>query len=153
MGFFLEDNETLGGVFGNLRVDKFPSLVGADNTPVVRLAEMYMIRAEARARTGNEAGAIEDLMTIRSRAWASAPMVTATGQALLDEIEEEKRIELSYEGHRLWELMRMQRDVVRTDCTAPAEVCTITYPNDRFIIAIPDTELAANPNITQNAGY
>ncbi|MEL7119429.1 MAG: RagB/SusD family nutrient uptake outer membrane protein [Bacteroidota bacterium] len=153
MGFFLEDNETLGGVFGNLRMDKFPSLVGADNTPVVRLAEMYLIRAEARARTGNEAGAIEDLMTIRSRAWASAPMVTASGQALLDEIEEEKRIELSYEGHRLWELMRMQRDVVRNDCTAPAEACTITYPSDRFVIAIPDDEINANPNMTQNTGY
>jgi tetratricopeptide (TPR) repeat protein len=152
IGLFKED-ATLAGVFGPIRVNKFPSIDGADNTPVVRLAEMYMIRAEARARTGNESGAIEDLMTIRTRAWPDAPMVDATGDALLAEIEEEKRIELMYEGHRLWDLMRWGRDVVRTDCTAPVDVCTITYPNDRFVLPIPNPEINANPNIQQNAGY
>jgi hypothetical protein len=151
-GLFKED-PTLAGVYAPIRVNKFPAIDGSDNTPVVRLAEMYMIRAEARAMTGNEDGAIEDLMTIRRRSWADAPDVTATGQALLDEIEEEKRIELMFEGHRLWELMRKKRDVVRTDCTAPADVCTITYPNDRFILPIPDSETNANPNIQQNPDY
>lgn len=148
-----KEDETLAGVYGPIRVDKYPSVNGDDNTPVVRLAEMYLIRAEARAMQGNEDGAIEDLMTIRTRAWPDAPEVTATGQDLLDEIEEEKRIELMYEGHRLWDLMRKKRDVVRNDCTAPAEVCTINYPSDRFVLPIPNPELNANPNIQQNPGY
>ncbi len=148
-----KEDPTLAGVYAPIRVNKFPQIDGSDNTPVVRLAEMYLIRAEARAMTGNESGAIEDLMTIRMRAWPDAPAVTASGQDLLDEIEEEKRIELMYEGHRLWELMRKKRDVVRGDCTAPADVCTITYPNDRFILPIPDAEMNANPNIAQNPDY
>ncbi|MEM8524448.1 MAG: RagB/SusD family nutrient uptake outer membrane protein [Bacteroidota bacterium] len=146
-----KEDETIGGVYGSLRMNKFPSITGEDHTPVIRLAEMYLIRAEARAKLGDEAGAIEDLMTIRSRAWASAPEVTASGQELLDEIALEKRRELMFEGHRLWELMRHQQSVIRTDCTAP--VCEITYPNDRFVLPIPQQELNANPNIEQNEGY
>ncbi len=144
-------DETLAGVYGTIRVNKFPNINGEDNTPVIRLSELYLIRAEARAMTGNEAGAIEDLMTIRQRAWPTAPAVTATGEALLDEIEREKRIELMFEGHRLWDLMRKGRSVMRTDCTAP--ICEINYPNERFILPIPQQELVANPNISQNPGY
>ncbi|RMG23889.1 MAG: RagB/SusD family nutrient uptake outer membrane protein [Bacteroidetes bacterium] len=149
---FTED-ENLGGVFGLLRVNKWPSQIGADNTPVIRLSEIYLIRAEARAMTGNEAGAQADVTLIRQRGLPTAEAVTATGQALLDEIEKEKRIELMFEGHRLWELMRKQRGVVRTDCTAPAGKCVINYPNDRFVLPIPQNEIDANPNMTQNPGY
>ena len=145
-------DETLGGgMFGDLRVNKFPSTTGEDNTPVVRLAEVYLIRAEARARNGNEAGAIEDLMTIRRRAWPTAPDITATGDELVEEIITERRRELAFEGHRLWDLMRLKRGVVRNDCTAP--ICDISYPNDRFILPIPVQEMDANPSITQNPGY
>ena len=147
-------DETLGGGdLGDLRVAKYPSNVGENNTPVLRLSETYLIRAEARARLGNEAGAIEDLMTIRRRAWVDAPDVTASGQALLDEIELEKRIELMYEGHRLWELTRRQKGVIRNDCTAPGDACQINYPNDRFILPIPIQEIFANPNMAQNPGF
>ena len=87
---FVEDADLGGGDLGTIRVGKFPSGKGEDNTPVLRLAEMYLIRAESRASNGDEPGAIEDLMTIRRRAWPDAPDVTATGQALLDEIAKEK---------------------------------------------------------------
>ncbi len=148
---FKTDSTVGGGMFGYLRVDKFPNINGENNTPVIRLAEVYLTRAEARARTGDEAGAIEDLMTVRSRAWPTAPDVTASGDALIEEILLERRKELAYEGHRLWDLMRLKRGVVRTDCTSP--ICEIAYPNDRFILPIPSQELDANPVITQNAGY
>jgi hypothetical protein len=152
---FKEDPTAPGGIYGNIRVDKYPSAQGDDNIPVIRLAEVYMIRAEARAMTGNEAGAIEDLMMIRRRAWPDAPDVVAAGQALLDEIEKEKRIELMYEGHRLWELMRKKKGVVRNDCTVPPDLnaCMIAYPDERFILPIPKEEINANPNIQQNPGY
>ncbi len=148
-----KEDETIGGIYGNIRVNKFPSTKGEDNTPVIRLSEMYLIRAEARARTGNEAGAIEDLMTIRLRGNPSAEMVTATGDELLAEIRLEKRIELMFEGQRLWDLMRNQESVARIDCTAPDVACSVGYPNDRFILPIPENETDANPNMTQNPGY
>jgi len=150
-----EEDPALPDPFGPLRMAKYRSDQGFDNTPVLRLAEQYMIRAEARAMQDDEAGAIEDLMTIRRRAWPDAPDVTATGQELLDEIEKEKRIELMFEGHRLWELMRKERGVFREDCTAPADAnaCEIPYPDNRFILPIPIQELNVNPNIAQNPGY
>jgi hypothetical protein len=152
INLFKED-ATIGGIYGNIRVNKFPSTIGEDNSPIIRLAEVYLIRAEARARTNNEAGAIDDLMAIRNRANPNAPTSTATGQALLDDILLERRVELAYEGHRLWDLMRLQKGVDRTDCTAPADKCTVNYPNDRFILPIPQDEMDANPNMIQNPSY
>ena len=148
-----KEDETIGGIYGNIRVNKFPSTKGEDNTPIIRLSEVYLIRAEARARTGNEAGAIEDLMTIRLRGNPNADMVTASGADLLAEIRLEKRIELMFEGQRLWDLMRNQEGITRIDCTAPETACGVNYPNDRFILPIPENETDANPNMAQNPGY
>ena len=148
---FKPDSTLGGGLFGWDRVNKFPSTIGEDNTPVIRLSEMYLIRAECRARANMEADAIDDMMEVRRRAWPDAPDVTATGNDLIEEIIKERRIELCFEGHRLWDLMRLKRGVTRTDCSSP--VCDIPYPNDRFILPIPVQELDANPNMTQNPGY
>lgn len=145
------DSTLGGGDFGWDRMNKFPSTTGEDNTPVIRLSEIYLIRAESRARNGNEAGAIEDLMAIRSRGWPEAPVVTASGDDLLEEIITERRIELAFEGHRLWDLMRLNRGIIRSNCTAP--VCELSFPNDRFVLPIPAQELDANPNMVQNPGY
>lgn len=150
---YADDAANLGGIYGTIRVNKWPSTTGEDNVPVIRLSEMYLIRAEARYNLGKETEAQEDVTAIRQRGLPSAEAVTATGEALMDEIELEKRIELAYEGHRLWDLMRWKRGVIRTDCTAPVNVCSITYPNNRFILPIPLPELDANPNIDQNTGY
>ena len=150
---FVVDSKIGGGIFGDLRVAKYPSNQGFDNTPVIRLPEMYLIRAEARAVAGDSAGAIQDLMTIRRRAWADAPDLTATGQALLDEIAKEKRIELMYEGHRLFELTNKKQGVTRVNCTAPAGACVINYPSDYFILPIPIEEINTNASMTQNPGY
>ncbi len=140
-----------GGLFGDLRVDKYPSVLGDDDIPVVRLSEMYLIRAEARAMMGDEAGAREDVNKIRLRANPNATPITSSGQQLLNDIEREKRIELMFEGHRLWELMRKKKGVFRNDCTSV--ICEIPYPNDRFILPIPQAELDANKNMVQNPGY
>lgn len=145
------DSTLGGGMFGWDRINKFPSTIGEDNTPVIRLSEVYLIRAESRARNGNESGAIEDLMAIRSRAWPDAPVASSSGDELLEEIITERRKELAFEGHRLWDLMRLNRGVVRNDCSSSA--CEITFPNPRFILPIPAQELDANPSILQNEGY
>ncbi|MDX1410231.1 MAG: RagB/SusD family nutrient uptake outer membrane protein, partial [Saprospiraceae bacterium] len=128
---FKIDSTIGGGDFGYRRLNKFPDREGRDNTPVIRLSEIYLIRAEANAMLGNEAAAIGDLMAVRSRAWPTAPMVNASGQALLDEIEKEKRVELMFEGHRLWELMRKKKGVIRNNCTVPPDLngCEINYPD------------------------
>ena len=150
---FFFDNTTIGGIYGNLRVDKWPTGTGDDNVPIIRLSEVYLIRAEARAKSGNDAGAQLDLNMIRQRADPTAAAVTLTGAALVSEVLIERRIELAFEGHGIFDFNRNKLSVVRDDCTSPAGTCTQNYPNDRFILAIPLQELDANPKMEQNPGY
>jgi len=147
-------DEELVGQYGDYRVNKFPSEGednGTDNIPVIRLSEVYLNRAEARAKLGNDAGAQADLNMIRQRGLPTAPAITVTGQALLEDIAIERRVELCFEGHRIFDITRHKQNLVRVDCTAP--VCTVNYPDDRFILPIPLVEMDVNPNMVQNPGY
>lgn len=148
---FLEDLSLGGGDFGTIRVNKFSSDLGYDNTPVIRLSEVYLNRAEANYHLGAEGLAQDDVDLIRKRGFPAATDVTATGLALLDEILLERRIELSYEGHRLWDLTRNKRGVFRTDHTS--ETSSVPYPDERFVLAIGKFEIDVNDNIKQNPGY
>ena len=141
----------LTGIYASHRVNKWPTPQQTDNIPVIRLSEVYLNRAEANARLGNDAEAQADLDLIRQRGLASAPAVTATGQALIDEILIERRIELGYEGHRIHDLMRTMSDIVRVDVTG--DVALMPYPCQFCILPIPEHEVLANPNIGQNPGY
>ena len=148
-GWFIED-EFLDGDYAPFRMNKYPSITGVDNTKVMRLSEVYLIRAEAKARQ-NDNGAQADVDAIRQRAQPTAAPVTATGQALVDEVLLERRKELCFEGQRLWDLMRYKKNVVRNQCTS--SICTINYPNEKVILPIPEAELDANPNMEPNPGY
>ncbi len=149
-GWFVEDSN-LVGIYASHRVNKWPTPQNTDNVPVIRLAEVYLNRAEAQARLGQDAAAQADLNMIRQRSLATAPDVTATGQALLDEIALERRIELGYEGFRIHDLMRNKQGVHRVDVTG--DVADMPYPCNLCILPIPQPETDTNPNIAQNEGY
>lgn len=145
-----KEDVNLSGAYGNLRVDKYPSTgsaTGTDNLPVIRLSEVYLIRAEARANTGNPGGALDDVNLLRAR--ALAPL--ATGADIHAEIAIERRIELCFEGHRIFDITRKKASLTRDDCTST--VCAVPYPSDLFVLPIPFEETDVNPNITQNPGY
>ncbi|PNW30287.1 RagB/SusD family nutrient uptake outer membrane protein [Formosa algae] len=146
------DDLLLAGDYAPYRVNKYPEVLGYDNVKVMRLPELYLIRAEARAELGTDiSGAQSDLNVVRQRALPTAADVTATGEDLLDEIMLERRLELCFEGHRLWDLMRKKEDIVRTQCTS--SICEIPYGDDTNILPIPQDETDVNPNIEQNPGY
>tara|TARA_R110002020_G_scaffold41194_1_gene121476 strand:- start:31692 stop:33101 length:1410 start_codon:yes stop_codon:yes gene_type:complete len=118
---------------------------------VLRLAEQYLIRAEARAMQGNLSGAMTDLDKIRERAGLGAiagsdPEIGQ--QALLDSIMEERKRELFSEwGHRWFDLKRTGRASTVLMPLKPLWQDTDTrYP-------IPGEERAKNPNLGQNDGY
>jgi hypothetical protein len=144
-------DDLLTGIYASHRVNKWPTQNNVDNIPVIRLAEVYLNRAEANARLGQAVAAQADLDLIRQRSLPTAPAVTATGQALLDEIALERRIELAYEGHRIHDLMRHQMDVVRVDVTG--DVDFMAYPCNFCILPVPQLETDTNPNMAQNVGY
>lgn len=140
------------GEFAPYRMVKYPDINGFDNVKVMRLAELYLIRAEARAKLGiNIAGAQDDLDTVRQRALPTAPDNSDMGTALEDAIFLERRLELAFEGQRLWDLMRKKLDIVRVQCTSSK--CHIPYGSDSVILPIPQNETDANPIIEQNPGY
>lgn len=121
------------------------------STPVVRLSEMYLVRAEALARKSNPdlTAARIDLNRIRYRARLD-PLVT--DDYLLEEIFLERRRELAFEGFLLFDLARYQKDIIR-DKGCISSVCTLTYPSDRFILPIPQNTVLLNEFMEQNEGY
>ncbi|MRX65409.1 RagB/SusD family nutrient uptake outer membrane protein [Maribacter luteus] len=115
---------------------------------VFRLAEQHLIRAEARARSGDNPGALEDLNSIRNRAGLPDTIVGTTGD-LLDAILQERRVELFTEQGLRW------FDLKRTGTAEEAlgDLKTNWKPTD-ILLPIPETELEINPNLLpQNPGY
>lgn len=121
--------------------------LGADNFIVLRLADMYLIRAEAEAnKTAPNLAAIQsDINNIRKRANLNPTAETSTSQ-LLRAIEKERRLEFAFEGHRWFDLVRTGRAVV-------------ALPNvnnvNQTLFPIPTDEIQTNndPGMTQNPGY
>lgn len=124
---------------------------GFENTIVIRLSEVYLIRAEARVENSDPNGARADLDFLRSK--RSAPPSAVPNTLLIDAIIAERRLELCFEGHRLFDITRRGSDVVRTDCTLENGNCIVTYPDTRFAQPIPQAELDINSNMEQNPGY
>jgi hypothetical protein len=122
-----------------------------DYLMVLRLAEQYLIRAEARAQQGNVAGGKADLDVIRNRAGLPMTSVT-TKQELLGAIAQERQHELFTEwGHRWFDLKRTgAMDSVMT--RVAAEKGTTWQPHYK-LFPIPQTEIDSNPNLAQNPGY
>ena len=113
---------------------------------IFRLAEQYLIRAEARANLNNLAGALEDVNVIRVR--AGLDPIDATGltqQQVLDVIDHERRPELFVEwGHRWFDLKRSGKiDAVLGSAKADWQSKDAMFP-------IPQAEINANPNLIQN---
>lgn len=127
------------------------------NTPVteysmvLRLAEQYLIRAEARTNLGRLTEAMSDLDVIRVR--AGLPLIqtkigTPTAANMMAAIEQEKRVEFFSEwGHRWFDLKRWNRANTVLAAKPGWTANAVLYP-------IPQSELANNPNLdSQNPGY
>lgn len=122
-----------------------------NNIVVIRLGEMYLIRAEARANQGKITGtgsAAEDINVLRTR--ANAPTITsATQNQMITLVEQERRYELAFEGHRWY-------DIVRTDRAAQImPVFNSNWKDTYNVWPIPQREIQNNPALAdnQNPGY
>ncbi len=122
-----------------------------NNVTVFRLAEMYLIRAEARAQQGVVTGfgsAQEDINVLRLR--AKAPLIASASQSqMLQFVEKERLYELAYEGHRWYDLVRTGRAKV----VMPA--FSTNWQDTYELWPIPQRELLNNPSLVghQNPGY
>ncbi len=115
---------------------------------VLRLAEQYLIRAEAFAQQGNLPSAIADLNTIRERAGLNKLANSISQTACLNDVAQEWRIEFAFEwGHRFLDLKRLGRinpvmSNYKTNWSPQAD-----------LLPIPKNDLSSDPYLSQNSGY
>lgn len=142
------------------------------SSPIMfRLAEMYLNRAEAKAKQNNVAGALEDIDLIRSnRGLSGSALYNGTlpaGKTILETVLKERRIELAFEGHRTFDVYRNKLSMNRTYwgyhlpglketdvnlATQPSGYANmiVPYTSNRIIYYIPVDEIQANPLCVQN---
>jgi hypothetical protein len=136
-GLFYEDEN------GYVRTVKFVNKYG--NVQVMRLAEMYLTRAEANFRAGTATGAtpLADVNLIRARAGLGA---LTSAQLTTAAILNERRLELAFEGTLIHDIKRSRQSVV-------FGTTTYQWSDARLVYPIPLREMNANPALLQNAGY
>ncbi|MDN3205808.1 RagB/SusD family nutrient uptake outer membrane protein [Algoriphagus sediminis] len=117
-----------------------------ENLPIIRAPELYLIRAEARYKTGDEAGARADLTALRSKR-GLGPAV-GSGSALFDLIMNERRVEFAVEGHRWFDLKRNGMDITKHN-----NFETVPYTDYRILAPLPQGELILNELLVDNPGY
>ena len=163
---------TNGGYQGSADLNRYPF-------PLIRLADVYLMYAEALNESGNSALAIDFVDRIRARAglggviqsWAdhsNNPGKPSTQAGLRDIIRQERLIELALEGKRYWDLRRwlmteefMNREIMGWNISGDDDeeyyrTTVITVPSFRqrdYLWPIADTDILGNPNLIQNPGW
>jgi len=114
----------------------------------MRIAEMYLLNAEANAKANNDGAAQASLKAIVSNRVADASYIDAlTGANLLREIDLQARIELWGEGKTYLSMKRNKRSIVRGDNHLSNVGVVIPSNDTRLTFEIPQAEILNNPNI------
>jgi hypothetical protein len=138
------------------------------SSPVMlRISEMYLNRAEAYAIKGNTSAALADLDEIRKNRGLENKLFNGSvpaNKTLLQTVLDERRLELAWEGQRIFDVYRNKLDLDRTywgyhliglkesdvDYDQPAPVDIVSWTNPRTIYYIPENEIRINGLCTQN---
>lgn len=123
---------------GSLYTSKFANIYG--NVKILRLAEMYLTRAEANLRSSTTTGdtPLNDVNKVRVRAGLT-PLTTVT----IAQVLTERRHELAFEGGFFL------HDAKRTQQTVGA----LPWNSPKLVFPVPQREIIANPKLVQNSGY
>ena len=117
-----------------------------NDVPVMRISDIYLLRAEAKLRTGDAAGALTDINYLRSKRSAAGKTLPALASVTLDDILKERGYELYWEGLRRQDLIRFGKFGEAWQ-EKPATAAT------KAIYPIPTSAKDVNKNLTQNPGY
>ncbi|AZA84822.1 hypothetical protein C1637_18755 [Chryseobacterium lactis] len=169
---YLNTDKLIIQKYGGTETGKTTAAVTATNGfnndyKIMRISEMYLIKAEARANAGDLAGVglvLKSILDARLGTVQTAPLYTNI-QAAWAGILKERRLELAYEGHRYIDIKRLGTLANVTIDRDPADYSSsssnfpaanpVNLPNSsyKFALPIPQDELNANPGIVQNVGY
>ena len=170
--YFASDSVDINGIKGTLTlINKYPgnpifytgsAVSSYQNAPKpFRIAEIYLIAAEAAANNSDPANALTALNALhQARCGTTYSGLAST--ALIDTIRNERTRELAFEGFRLDDLKRWGLGFTRTDpqnttflLAGPSTVnLTIPAGDYQFTWALPSNDLTLNPNLKpQNTGW
>ncbi len=137
-----------------------------DNYYLLRLADILLLKAEAQNATGATTSAIATLNIVRARVGLPALSTSLSTAEAKTAILNERRLELAFEGQRWDDLVRSGTAVTTMNAlneytftcsanspSAPIKMNYSTVSSNKLILPIPQIEMDANPNLTQNPGY
>lgn len=129
----------------------------AENYVVLRLAEQYLIRAEAYCKLGNITNAVADLNTVRARAGLPGLQATSLNEvSCMAAVEQERRMELFVEwGHRWYDLKRWPATdgSKSTRADQVLSVLKTTWQPFQKLYPVPIDQFRYDANLIQNPGY
>ncbi len=124
-----------------------------DNWYVLRYADVLLMYAEALNETGQTAAALPYLNQVRKRVGLADKVITAQADLRLA-IEQERRVELAFEGHRWFDLVRTGRALPVLQAKAAAIGIKTAITENNLLFPIPQSQIDINPDkIKQNPGY
>ena len=137
---------------------------GVLDAKVIRTAEVLLNRAESYYRNSNPTAALTDLILLKTNRYTGYIADSASGLpgiALLNEIYNQRRLELAFEGDRFWDLKRRNLPVLRDGTKGdlangsgiPYVFTTLPVGDYRFLLPFPQDEVTFNTNLKQNTGY
>ncbi|MFA7583412.1 MAG: RagB/SusD family nutrient uptake outer membrane protein [Proteiniphilum sp.] len=123
------------------------------NVVVLRFADVLLMKAEALNELGRTTEAEEPLYQVRKRAGLTnrGDVENLTTEQMREKIRNERRIELAFEGHRWFDIIRWDNGQYALDFLH--SIGKINATQKHLLFPIPQKERDANPNLTQNQGY
>lgn len=133
---------------------KYPINDGSSNIVVLRLADVYLMMAECYAKANDFTNANLYLNKIKTRA-GIAGVNLISQQALLDEVDKERRLELVGEGHRWFDLVRTGKalQVMTQHFAVTPGYSTAKIDQHNLLMPVPQGQINTDPAIKQNPGY
>jgi starch-binding outer membrane protein, SusD/RagB family len=126
---------------------------GDQDWPVIRYADVLLMLAEAQNEQNKTAAALPSVNAIRTRAKLPA-LANPTQASLRLAIEQERRVELAFEGHRWWDLLRYGKAISTMQAFKTRyNVAALSVAETRVLMPLPAREKALNPAFEQNPGY
>ncbi|QJD98152.1 RagB/SusD family nutrient uptake outer membrane protein [Mucilaginibacter robiniae] len=124
-----------------------------------RVAELYLIAAEAAAKSGNAGNALTALNALKTARGVAT--VSSSGTTLIQDIKDERFRELAFEGFRLFDLKRYHEGFTRHDPQNTSiiqrgtsyDVLAIPADDNKFTWGLPTNDLIINTNLKQNPGW
>lgn len=117
-----------------------------NDVPILRISDIYLVRAEAQFRNGNTAAALADINLIRSKRSAEGKTLPPLTAVTLDDILDERGFELYWEGYR-------RQDLIRFDRFTEAWQEKPASDESRKLFPLPTAAVDVNENLQQNPAY